>query len=449
MRAYYQQVQSLGTAGNLNRRLESSMNLDRNNPMMDHSGLSAEVSGKFSVIANLENRVTMIQIAKDNIEKIAAKLIELKKFLEQSDADASKMTVPPSVVNNYMTDRLAKIKEIAETARFQEQILLNGDCGVVGATSNGSLRFISGGEKVITSNQHGYPVTIFQDARPGTLLGNEVISEKALQKETLIALADGQHEMRYRVSDNEGPETIVENLQRSILKHGLNVRITKTRDNRLLFVHNQLGTNTELRGLSYKTKLLSSTPGIIKEATPGRDISGTIGLETAKGMGGFLMGHIGNRRTDGLLIYYDGTIKYPGEIVGYVRTIQQGVSVPVDLTGETMELLVIPPVFPENLAIGIGNSSGFNDLASIRGNTIQERQDALKLIQVSLEDLDTQLETIRWKEDKFVKRTINILQGTMIPKKAGEEILFDSTGEIHSMTEQLQEMLDFNLPDVG
>jgi len=426
---------------NLERRLDPSLDLGERTPLPEEKSPADELSGKFSIINQLEVRVTMIQIARFHIEKVIAELDSIKHTLDERKLKPSKYFSSPQVINHFLKERLGRMREIAQTAQFQGQILLDGDAGVTGSSSLEALRFIRGSSKVVPSRAPGYPVTIYQDARPSTLLGIGEISSENLRNESLIALADGKHEVRYKVKNNESPQSLVQNLQKSMLDQGLNIRVLRTRQNRLFFVHNQLGTETFFRGLSSKTNIISSTPGRSNDAARGRDISGTIGLEKAHGIGGFLMGAIGNRRTDGLVLHYDGAIRYPGQIIGYIHVKQKGVNVPIDLQGEQTELLNFPSLLPVDLAIGVANHSHFSDLEAIRGNSDQECRDTLKLVYWAEADLDQLLEDLRWKEDSFLHRTIGILRNSVMPRIAGEEIMMTAQNKAGEMKRQLQEMM--------
>ncbi|MBC8478446.1 hypothetical protein H8D51_02770, partial [bacterium] len=159
------------------------------------------------------------------------------------------------------------------------------------------------------------------------------------------------------------------------------------------------------------------------------------------GEGGFLTGNSGNLHTDGLVVYYDGMIETPGQIVGSVHVEQNGIRVPVDLSGSKVEILAIPSIQPEILAAGISNRSGFTSLKSIRANTVLECRDALELIGWSLTYLDYLLQELKHNENNFVDRAVDLLRSTMRSQSAGEEILYLSRDKAKSMVDELKGML--------
>lgn len=199
---------------------------------------------------------------------------------------------------------------------------------------------------------------------------------------------------------DENPDSLVNNLQQYLVDNNFDISVYCTTDNHLFFRHNQLGSANTFRGMSSHSRLISDVPGRYRDARPGADVMGTIGSEQASGDGGFLIGNRNNPNTDGLVVYFDGMIETPGQIVGSVHVEQNGIRVPVDVSGSKVEILAIPSIQPEMLAVGVSNRSGFTSLKSIRANTVVECRDALKLIEWSMTYLDYLLE-VQVQRDQF------------------------------------------------
>jgi hypothetical protein len=266
-----------------------------------------------------------------------------------------------------------------------------------------------------------------------------------IRRESLIAIADDAHEVRYRIRGDENPETLVTNLQQYLVDHGFDISVYCTRDNHLFFRHNQLGSANNFKGMSYHSRLISDIPGRYNDAQKGVDIVGTIGGEQAHGDGGFLIGNKGNPKTDGLVVYYGGVMEYPGQIVGTIQVEQNGIRVPVDIEGKRVEILSIPSIRPDILATGVSNRSGFHHLGSIRANTVIECRDALKLIDWSIAYLEYLQEELKINENNFVDRAVELLRSTMSPKVAGEEIVYLSKEKAKGMVDELKSMLGSTL----
>jgi len=257
----------------------------------------------------------------------------------------------------------------------------------------------------------------------------------------MISLAEGSQEIRYRIRPDEDPDSLVAGLQQSLLDHGMDISVYRTTAGHLLFRHNQLGSAPGFKGMSYQTRLVSTIPGRYHQAQEGKDVAGTIASEEAKGDGGYLIGSAGNRRTDGLVVYYDGAIDYPGQIIGYVFVHQNGIRVPLNLSGSQTEILSLPALQPEVLATGVSNRSGFLSLESIRASTVFECRDALKLIMWSMTYLDYLGEELRKKENNYVNRAVELLRSTMTRETASEEMVVISKEKAQAMASQLKTML--------
>ncbi|MBU2515017.1 hypothetical protein KJ966_27160 [bacterium] len=423
------------------RRVESALSLSRGDPILQKDYVSPVNQGRFSVIGKLEASVSMLQTARINIEKLKSWLQEMKEFLEKDRNRSNWARVPSSVINNFLSDRLSCIKVTTETASFQGKKLLNGDSGVKGETSDDHIRFIRGSARVLSSEMPGYPITIYQSAKPGILVGSGMVSESNLRNESIISITSGVREARYRIKENEVPEKFVENLQQCLLDNGIDISVYRTKDNHLFLRHNQLGSRSNFQGMSHHTNLISTVPGEYKEADPGMDIEGTIGSEKAHGDGGFLIGNKGNKKTDGLIIYYDGLIDYPGQIIGYVHVKQNGILVPLDASEHKMEILSIPSITLDILAAGVNNNSGFSDLGAIKGNTELECQDSIHLIIWSMTYLDFLIDELKWKEKIYVDRAVELLRSTISPQSAEDDMIYLSKDKAKDMVTQLKSML--------
>jgi len=428
-------------APEFSRRVDSIFRKGRGTPIVQSEYIYSADQGRFYKISELENCVSLLQTASINIERVRNWLHEMKTFLEDQGYRSFKAQVPVSVINGFIEDRLMQIKAVSENASFQGRAIFNGDCGTGAEVKGRKLRFVRGSARVESSSSAGYPIAIYQPPEPSVLTGSAPLSEENLKKESMIVLADGQQEVRYRINEHEDAESLIKNLQRCLRDDGFDISVYVTQDNRLYFRHNQLGTATAFKGSSYLTRIVSECPGEFKEADLGKNIEGTIGTEQAHGNGGFLIGNEGNPRTDGLIIYFDGVVDFPGQVVGNVNVQQNGIKVPISSSGDEVEILSVPSIQPELLAVGVPNQSGFENLSTIRANTVFECRDALKLIVWSISDLEYLQEDLKFDENKYVDRAVELLRSTMSTRAAGEEIFNFSKTKAKDMVEQLRSMM--------
>lgn len=423
------------------RRVNSIFKKGRGTPIVQNEYIYPADQGRFSKISELENCVSLLQTASINIERVRNWLQEMKTFLEDQGYRSFQAQVPVSVINGFLTDRLMQIKAVSESASFQGRAIFNGDCGIGAEVMGRKLKFVRGSARVESSSTAGYSIAVYQPPEPSVLMGSDTLSKENLKKESMIVLADDQQEVRYRIDEHEDPDSLVKNLQRCLRTYGFDINVYVTQDDRLYFRHNQLGTSTGFKGSSYLTRIISDSPGEYQEAKLGKNIEGTIGTEEAHGNGGFLIGNEGNPRTDGLIVFFDGVVDFPGQIVGHVNVQQNGIKVPINSSADEVEILSIPSIQPELLSVGVPNESGFEDLSAIRANTVFECRDALKLIVWSISDLEYLQEDLKIDEDKYVDKAVELLRSTMSTRAAGEEIFNFSKTKAKDMVEQLRSMM--------
>lgn len=422
--------------------LDDGISMPASDPMMNMEYVSSVNQGHFSTIGRLESAVSLLQTAQINIDKIRSWLMELSEFLEGGGAETYRDSIPRSVTNNFIDDRLRLIQDTVNSASFQNRKVLNGEYGVTGRAEGSNLQFVRGSARVADSPESGYPVVIYQGPKPSFLTGAACVTEEEIRKESLISLYGGSQEVRYRVHKGETTESLVENLQQLIIENNLDIGVYLTKDNRLFFKHNQLGSRNHFRGVSYQSRLISKTPGQISTSTPGIDIAGMIGGESAHGDGGFLIGDPDNKCTDGLAVFFGGVVNHPGEEVGRVYVKQNGLTLPLDASQSKMEVLSIPSIDSSLLAIGVTNLSGQENLKGIRASNTKERIDALRMVAWSSVYLEYLLKELKIKEDAYVNRTIEMLRGDMTSQPIGEDSLISSRDKTDDMVTQLRAMLE-------
>lgn len=396
---------------------------------------------RFQLVHQLENAVSVLQIAYLESKNIIHILIEIKQVLNNLEYKDSSPLFSESVIQNFLDHQFQKIENIAYSSSFNNRNVLNGDMGVQGKANGNNLYFVKGGNGTKSSNLYGYPVSIFQIAENSTLIGYEPLDFKNLQSEKMISLFEGKNTLHYKIKDEENPESFIQHLQECILENGLDLSVYCTNDEHLLIMHNQSGSNIHFSGVSYKSKILSKNPGEITHCIIGKDIKGNIVGEKTIGYGNFLIGAKGNKNTEDLTLYYNGSLKYPGEIIGNVEVFQNGIEVPLSLENKSKEIIQFPSLLPQKLSIGIINSSKFNNLAQIRIKNKIQQKDAIKLISASIHNIE-QLQA-GWKnqENFFVNTAIQFLKNSMNLKYPTNETLITSKEKADQMAEDLKSLL--------
>nr|MBC8465456.1 hypothetical protein [bacterium] len=332
MNPYYQQVAPRMRIQEKERKVDRNLFPERGELQNKIKPAGESSKGRFYVISKLENCVSILQIARINIEKIYNQLSEMGEFLEKEIRFFPATNIPVSVINNYLTERVSNIKMISEATSFNGKALLNGNCGVKAITKGTGLRFVKGSPYVTSSEEGGYPVKILELPQYTGLTGTKALTPERLCKEELISISDDEKELNYKITREETIESLIPNLQKRLHEKGFNISVYITKNNFLYLKHNQLGDNNVFTGTSLKTQLISKYPGHAITAKEGKNIVGKIGDEPTKGEGGYLTGLNANRKTRGLTLYFDGSnTEQVDQIIGHVFVRQNGLVVPLDL----------------------------------------------------------------------------------------------------------------------
>lgn len=391
--------------------------------------------------SQLEDAVSLTQVAQVTIVQILQRVQDMKQFLSELQFIQKKTLPPESIINHFLEEKLQQIKKLIVKNRFNETPIFSGHFGTHGETLGKHLQLVSFSSNVLPSPAKGYPVVIKQNAQRATLIGSEKLTSENLKLEKMISLFEGGKEIHYSLKKEESPDSLVQNLQNLVALRGLDLGVFRTSDNHLMVIHNQLGSRPNFQGLSYQSRILSETPALIcAPQTKGRDIAGSIAGETALGKGGFLFGKKGNLQTDGLVLYYDGSLHYSGEVVGRVLISKNSLETPLPYLNQSFKPLNFPNLFPEKQAIGVGNQSGFLSLADLKGGTQLQRHDALKLIEIGIERLESLKNKLKQQEEQYVEQALHTLRSPLqIPFLLEEAVC--SKEKAHQMERQLREMV--------
>lgn len=193
----YDHLQTAVRKPDKNRRVDPALGISRGDPASEQAYISPFEQGRFAMIGRLESGVSKIQTAAVGVEKVKGMLSEMKRFLEEEGYRSFRAQIPVSVINNFLTDRLAHVKMTSETVSFRGQALLNGKSGVKGSVTGRNLRFIKGSARVQSSGENGYPIAVYQAPKPSVLSGAARLTADEIRRESIIALADENHEVRY------------------------------------------------------------------------------------------------------------------------------------------------------------------------------------------------------------------------------------------------------------
>lgn len=395
-----------------------------------------------TVIQELERNVSRLQTAANGIDQVFDVLKDLTSFLDLEVSFKPKLNIPHSVINNFITEKLVETNSICQTTTFTRKGLLNGESGVIGKTTGKGLQFVRGSALVKSSGEKGYTVQITKVPQASILMGAARLSPDIIRNEQYITIKDQKREVCYELKPNESAASLIRNLQIKLNLNGFDVSVFQSRNNYLILKHNEFGDHTHFTGLSNKTSLLSKIPGEWEEAQSGQNVAGYINREPAHGAGGYLVGDPGNYRTDGIVLYFNGSIHQVGEIIGKVFIKQNGIQVPLSVDQAEMDLISLPSIKPENMSVGVSNACGFMNLSMIQSNNALENIESVKLIHYAMDDLKDLQTELKRKENHYVELAISLLRNPVASKEAGISVVSCSHEKANEMAEQIKLMLN-------
>lgn len=484
-------LERLSSGERINRAADSPAN------MVISEQMRGQIASIGQAIQNSEASISMVQTAEAALNEVSALLISMRQrtiHAANEGANDEKMLAADQA---EIENALATVDRIARTSQFGTRILLDGSNGANGVAVGDGLSFVSASPITKSSPADGYLIDITRPAtraeksgqRPITIEDLRSNDVDALVQSFRIMIAEGGKNISFDMENNEDGnvirkllaemdrnpgafdtdlvernirDTIAENLQRKADINGLKLEIFLKNENDPLLVvrHRVFGSkNTFFVGATTED-VLAVEINRFEEATPGRDVEGTVDGKIAVGDGELLMGAEATD-TEGLAIRFDSvrTVKdrvpkfipdggeiapnpriqelrddikagfqpvedarfltedEDGEFIvftweapadvsrdtdGFVHITQNSLSFQVGPTrGQQVKISLIDAK-TNRLGTGIDNVSGFQSLKEIDVTTPDGAQDALLLI----DDAITDISVLRADLGAFQKNTL-------------------------------------------
>ena len=386
------------------------------------SGWLQFASGRLSQnesLRNFETIVSLLQSAHGGLSQLHQLLGIATDLVNEAWLNGTREAPPPGDLEREVQMRLSQMEEIVRQCRFHGRGLLDGQSGVVGVAHG--LEFIRGGPNTRSSPPEGYAVHVAQAPTRATLQGGVPLDPAWLKDEEEIFIAEGEHFVRYPVSEVDTVETLAGHLNMAVRAAGMDLEVRLTPQRHLVVRHNQHGSQYKFKGASKTTPLLSKRPGKVEWSRRGRDIQGTIGGEPAFGIGRMLIGYLDNQNTSELAVLWRGARNGSG-LAGRCHVRQNGLNIQEDTEGEgPATRLALPSFRIAQLGNWMETPSGYGALAGVRFDTWQGLRDALHMMfAVSLE-LDDWLDKVRGWIKRYQNQTLTFLRhgGKRAARSAG------------------------------
>jgi len=377
--------------------------------------MRAQIGGLQQAIDNSEAAISLVQTTEANMAEISALLTSIRQLAIHAANEGVNDEVMLQADQNEIRNALDTINRISSLAQFGNKRLLDGSNGASGFATGENLEFVGASLKTRDSSEHGFDVTITQNATRSAVQGSTALTKDMVDAgETLTVIENGKM-ASYTSNANDTVATTVQNLRSEIDRNGLNVDVFVDESGLVSIRHRRYGSDNNFQVMSSTAGVLSQVGDEIDMAAPGLDIKGTINGESAVGKGRVLTGITGASCVDGLSVRYSGTeqigiqedcvvydrdkesgeattaqeevIPAEGKSVGRVFVSQKSLKFQVGANqGQTVGIS-LGSTHSDTLSRGILNRSGFRSLNEVDVTTFQGATDTLTLVDKAINEV--------------------------------------------------------------
>ena len=356
--------------------------------------MRSQISGMKQAIDNSEAAVGMVQTAEGALNEVNNLLSKIRGLAAHAANEGANDEVMIQADQFEINNALNTIDRMTFNTQFGLKRLLDGSQGANGVAIGEGLEFIKAGPNTDDSETSGFEVRVFQQGQQAVKQGETGLTLDLINAGEELIVAEGGKTVSFKATPGDTVAQAIGKFRNEIENMGLDVTFEADEEGVMTFYHNQYGGDSSFRVASTTAGVLSTEAGVMEEATPGEDISGTIGGHVAYGKGQILTGGPGTP-TEGLEVRYDGPVLAspdggPGEDpAGRVAVYQNSLVFQVGgNVGQTVSVS-LNSTNTRTLARGLENESGFVSLRDINVLTPEKAYDTMRFIDKAIDDVTT------------------------------------------------------------
>ena len=415
-------------------KLSSGLAINRagDNPAMlvASEQMRSQISSLEQAIKNSETSVSMVQTSESALAEANNMLVEMRSLAIHAANEGANDAVMLEADQQDILAKIDAIDRVAKTTQFGSRKLLDGSNGVSGTAIGDGLEFVSATTKTQGSEEKGFSVALTREAKASVLLGSTALSEELLKNGEILMAAEGGKTATYTTKKEDTLASAVRNLAAEAMNAGLDVKIEVDEAGIIGVQHMNKGADAYFEVSSSTAGVLSEQASGLSRVQNGVDIAGTINGEAAIGKGIELRGLVGNPNTDGLVVRFSGLSN--GEAVpenaevGLVTVSQNSLTFQIGGGAGQKVQIALQNLSSDQLGRGVGNMSNFASLKDVNVKTAQGAQDALALIDQSINDVTTARSTLGNVQKNTLETNIATLQATVENMVAAESTIRDT-----------------------
>ncbi|MBF0239623.1 MAG: flagellin [SAR324 cluster bacterium] len=353
--------------------------------------MRAQISGLDQAISNNESAVSLVQTAEGALTEVSRLLIDVRQRAVHAANEGINDNAMLDADQSEIEQALAAVDRIAQTTQFGQKKLLDGSKSARGNATGTGLEFVSANTATQDSGDDGFEVKVSQLASQATFTSG-ILNNDLIQSGETLTVREGGKVATYTTSKTDTIQGAIGAFSAAAKRSGLDVKIEANDDGSMNITHLNYGSENNFQVQSSSAGVLSQAANQELNVNNGLDIKGTINGESAEGRGQILMGRRGNSITDGLSVRYVGNPELPidaneGTVVGKVNVKQNALKFQVGANRGQLVSVNLLDTSSTQMARGVRNESGFNALADIDVRSSQGAQDAILLVDKSIEEL--------------------------------------------------------------
>jgi flagellin len=351
--------------------------------------LRSQISGLNQAVDNSETAVSMIQTAESSLVEVNNLLTSMRALAIHAANEGANDANMLAADQLEISQSLDTIDRITNNAQFGTKKLLDGSTGANGVGIGEGVQFVEATTRTRTSPVQGYDLKVSQVGTRAEVAGTQALTQEMIDAGEEFTISEGGRTVTFTTSKGDSVNQVFGKLNAELKNNGLNITFTPDDEGRMVLRQTKYGSEHSFSASSSTAGVLSPESRQMVQAA-GLDIKGTIGGEVTTGRGQVLTGAEGTR-VEGLAVRYTGTKTVEPdseEDVGRVAIYQNSLIYQVGPNVGQTESISLLNTNTRVLGQGIPNESGFKALREIDVTTPQGAQDAQRLVDKSLDEVN-------------------------------------------------------------
>ena len=382
-KAMSKSLEKLSSGMRINRAADGPANL------MISEQLRSQISGLKQSVDNSESAIAMIQTAEASLVEVNNLLTSMRGLAIQAANDGVNDENMLNAIQLEISQSLDTMDRISKNAAFGTKKLLDGSTGANGVGIGEGIQFVEAGVRTRTSPVDGYDLKVSRLGQKAILTGAVALTQEQIDAKEEFTIAEGGRTVTFTTTAGDSVNQVFGKLKSELEKNGLDISFSQNEDDTITLTHKKFGSEFSFSAASATGGILSVESRVMVNVA-GVDIAGTIGDEVTTGRGQVLTGAEGTR-VEALAVRYTGERVVPedgDESVGKVAVFQNALIFQVGPNVGQTERISLLNTNTRVLGQGIENKSDFGNLRQVDITTPQGAQDAQRLIDKSLDEVN-------------------------------------------------------------